>query len=269
MQLDLRDTRIAALEAKNARLTAELAATKQDRWTCFHCGFETTDREEAAAHFGDRDDAEEFTPLCRWWKNMTPEERGEALQEAIRDLNAEREENALLRTRIEGLGYQVEGQKSEIKSFAPFRGCDSINQVFHVYDSMEGRALAAEKELADARDREAALEEALRFIRNEASASVGLEEDAIRALIGNTNMACLMSRIEEADVLLANLSQSAAAWREQVKAEGAVEALRPIPCSCRTVGTTSEDAAVITCLRCRAWSYYKAEAARLREEAGR
>lgn len=69
--------------------------------------------------------------------------------------------------------------------------------------------------------------------------------------------------------LLAYLSEAAAAHDERLKAEAAVEALRPIPCSCRTIGTTSEDATVITCLRCRAWSYYKSEAARLREEAGR
>ena len=72
----------------------------------------------------------------------------------------------------------------------------------------------------------------------------------------------------ESTTILANLP-AAAARDERLRAETAVEALRLLPCSCRTVGTTSEDAAVITCLRCRLWSYYKAEAARLREEAGR
>lgn len=66
---------------------------------------------------------------------------------------------------------------------------------------------------------------------------------------------------------LASLSEAAAARDKRLRAEGAAEALRLLPCSCRTVGTTSEDAAVITCQCCFALSGY--EAARLREEAER
>lgn len=66
----------------------------------------------------------------------------------------------------------------------------------------------------------------------------------------------------ESTTVLANLP-AAAARDKRLKAEGAAEALRPLPCTCRAVGNNSEDAAVITCLRCRALAFYEAEAARL------
>jgi hypothetical protein len=84
---------------------------------------------------------------------MSPEERGEALQDTIEQLNSERDENAVLRSKIDGLEYRIHGIVSEIKSFKPFRDCESIHQVFHVYDSMEGRMLVAEEKLAE-RDRQ-------------------------------------------------------------------------------------------------------------------
>lgn len=118
-------------------------------WRCFHCDFITTDRAEAAAHFGDRDDAEEFKPICKWWASMSSDEKLRALQDALRELEAERRENLSQRTAIEGLQYQVDGLVPQIKSYAPFRGCNSIYDVFCVYDSMEGRALAAEEKLKE------------------------------------------------------------------------------------------------------------------------
>jgi len=135
-----------------SELEAQLAAEKET-WRCFHCGFETANRAEAEAHFGDRDDAEEFKPLCRWWASMSPKERGETLQDTIEQLNSERDENAVLRSKIDGLEYRIHGIVSEIKSFKPFRNCESIHQVFYVYDSMEGRMLVAEEKLAE-RDRQ-------------------------------------------------------------------------------------------------------------------
>lgn len=77
---------------------------------------------------------------------------------------------------------------------------------------------------------------------------------------------CAKCPVEKA---FADPAKYAAARDERLKAEGAAEALRLLPCSCRAVGTNSEDAAVITCQRCFALSGYEAEAARLREEAGR
>lgn len=68
----------------------------QDYWRCFHCDFATTDRNEAEAHFGDRDDPEECKPICKWWDRMTEDERVGELQQALQDLNYERRENYAL-----------------------------------------------------------------------------------------------------------------------------------------------------------------------------
>lgn len=116
-------------------------------WRCFFCDFITTDRAEAAAHFGDRDDASELKPICKWWESMSQDERLKTLQGTHRELEAERRENISQRTAIDGLTYQVDGLIPQIKSYAPFRGCNSIYDVFCLYDSMEGRALAAEEML--------------------------------------------------------------------------------------------------------------------------
>lgn len=119
-------------------------------WRCFHCDFVTADPEEAAAHFGDRDDGEEFKPICKWWANMDDHERLETLQDTIRQLNQGANENMRLETKLEGLEYQVDSQKGAIHSYKPFRQCHSIYDVFCLYDSMEGRALAAEERLKTA-----------------------------------------------------------------------------------------------------------------------
>lgn len=62
----------------------------RDYWRCFHCDFHTTSRAEAEAHFGDRDDAEEFKPICKWWSWMDEGERRAQFQAVILELNAER-----------------------------------------------------------------------------------------------------------------------------------------------------------------------------------
>jgi hypothetical protein len=120
------------------------AAPVVDRpWICFHCGFETSDPAEAEAHFGDRDDAEEFTPICRWWRNTPDAERVYAMQDLHRDLVAERAENARLDRRVEGLEYETQSQSSVIAQY--FKGCSTIYQAYCEFETMEGRALAAEK----------------------------------------------------------------------------------------------------------------------------
>lgn len=90
---------LRAANAEAGRLKGEymsllISTPTQPKWVCFHCDFSTSDASEAAAHFGDRDDAEEFTPLCKWWMRMDEGERAETLQDTIQQLNAEREENA-------------------------------------------------------------------------------------------------------------------------------------------------------------------------------
>jgi hypothetical protein len=151
-------TALPAVISYALALEAQLAEARQV-YRCFHCGFETADEKEAAAHFGDRD--EEFA-LCQMWASITADDKIRELQSTIRELEGERQDNALLRVRIEGLEYRFEGQRSEIHSFKPFRECDTIQQVFNVYDSMEGRALAGEEQRdiwkRQARDHEQELE---------------------------------------------------------------------------------------------------------------
>lgn len=131
-----------------AQGTAEReAAEMATRWICFHCGFETSDLREAEAHFGERDDAEEFRPLCRWWSKLSQEDRADAFQDLQQQLNAERDDNARLTVRIEGLEYQ----QTEVGHY--FKGCRSITEAWHKFDSMEGRALAAEEQLESLRIR--------------------------------------------------------------------------------------------------------------------
>lgn len=83
----------------------------QDYWRCFHCNFATTDKAEAEAHFGDRDDAEEFKPICKWWNGMDDEDKAHALQSALQDLNYERMENYNLDKQI---GAQREKTLDEV-----------------------------------------------------------------------------------------------------------------------------------------------------------
>lgn len=115
-------------------------------WRCFHCNFITNDPVEAEAHFGERDDAEEFKPICKWWDRMGDDERIAALQSHIKDLAAEQEENHRLRRQIEGLEYQVDSLPAW-KGYKVFSQCTSANDIFCLYDSMEGRALAAEEKV--------------------------------------------------------------------------------------------------------------------------
>lgn len=139
-------------------VTKEMATTEEMKtnailnaipWRCFHCDFVTNDPAEAQAHFGDRDDAEEFKPICKWWASMDADKKLSQFQQALKDLESERNEVDRQRVAIEGLEYQVESIPQQIKSYKPFRGCNSIYDVFCVYDSMEGRALAAEQRLAE------------------------------------------------------------------------------------------------------------------------
>jgi hypothetical protein len=123
-------------------------------WRCFHCDFITNDRVEAAAHFGDSDDAGEVTPLCKWWSNMDDQERKEQFQSLIQELNYERRRCESLQSSNEGLEYQVQSQESVIKSYKAFRNCRSINDVFNLYDTMEGRALTAEEKLRQIEQRQ-------------------------------------------------------------------------------------------------------------------
>lgn len=144
----------AAIESERSRALADVAELEarlmaSEKWICFHCGFETSDRDEAHAHFGDRDDAEEFTPTCTWWAKLTAEERAQEIQDLLQQITAEQNDNGLLRSQIEGLEHQAKGQLHEIQGFKAFSKCTSVTEVFQLYDSMEGRALLAEQDVVE------------------------------------------------------------------------------------------------------------------------
>lgn len=117
----------------------------RDRWECFHCGFKTSDPAEAAAHFGERDDAEEFTPTCTWWAKLSADERAQEFQDLRQELNSEREESGRLNITNEGLEHRLTEFENVID--ARFKGARSINDIFHLYDTMEGLKLVAEAEV--------------------------------------------------------------------------------------------------------------------------
>lgn len=84
VKLAAAEAKVRELEARNKEL---LVSSPLHRWECFFCEFRTSDRAEAEAHFGDRDDAEEFKPICKWWSNMDDQERKEQFQQTILQLN--------------------------------------------------------------------------------------------------------------------------------------------------------------------------------------
>ncbi|HEX7330345.1 MAG TPA: hypothetical protein VF290_02530 [Pyrinomonadaceae bacterium] len=121
-------------------------------WTCFHCGETFTTIGSAQDHFG-------ATPESRAGclidhvalETGTGTERGRGLLMELRKVEASRDEwmDQALRGRneIEALECRVESLTSAMQSYEPFRECNSIRDVFFVFDSMEGRAIAAEDRL--------------------------------------------------------------------------------------------------------------------------
>ena len=116
------------------------AGRLQDYWRCFHCDFATTNFRDAYAHFGDRDDAEEFKPICKWWANMEPAERQETFQGVVRELNDVKVDNDNLVERLN----QIEAQATEYAS--------QRNEKTRALAQAEQRAAKAEAELESAND---------------------------------------------------------------------------------------------------------------------
>lgn len=128
------------------RLDGRSYPMPQNGWTCFHCGETFTTWGSAEDHFGETQCS---TPACQI---KLGDERGlvmelrkfekQANEQLERALDAERDLEAA-QCRISSLSDAMHGYK-------PFRTCNSINEVFFLYDSMEGRALAAEERLGAA-----------------------------------------------------------------------------------------------------------------------
>lgn len=110
-------------------------------YTCFHCGDRFTTVGAAQDHFGGTEGA---LAACRI---KFGDELGLVME--LRKAEASRDEwmNRALRdeSEIERLECRVQSLTDAMQSYKPFRECRSINDVFFLYDAMEGRALAAEE----------------------------------------------------------------------------------------------------------------------------
>lgn len=110
-------------------------------WRCFHCDDVFTDSEEARVHFGDYLNSE---PACKIGAGFMRKYREmEAEVSRLRtDIDAEVSSNEIFNARLEML----------LNSYRPFRQCRSVRDVFNVFDSMEGRAIAAESKSNSVRE---------------------------------------------------------------------------------------------------------------------
>lgn len=108
-------------------------------WRCFHCDETFTTPGAAQDHFGNYLNS---TPGCII-KVQVGDERG-----WLMELRKLQEENAHLRQQMDEEYWDRTAfdahLKTFIQSFRPFRKCETLRDVFNIYDSMEGRALAAE-----------------------------------------------------------------------------------------------------------------------------
>lgn len=60
-------------------------------------------------------------------------------------MTKEQDENGDLRLKVDDLEERLDSAENSIRQYKPFKDCHSAWAVFSVYDSMEGRALAAEE----------------------------------------------------------------------------------------------------------------------------
>ncbi len=146
----------AAMMLKLANAEQDLAerdktiAGLRASWRCFHCNEVFTTEQDARSHFGF---SEFHKPSC--CMKMEAGDKGLAaqLREALDDASRLRDEISDESAFEKQYHARLE---SDIKYLAKqFRECRTLRDVFNVYDSMEGRALAAEERLAEARRNEA------------------------------------------------------------------------------------------------------------------
>lgn len=127
-------------------MKSEYASEEEYRavpWRCFHCNETFTTPGAAADHFGKYVDS---IPGCVL-KVQLGDERG-----WLMELRRLQEENAHLREQMNE-EYWDQGAfnahlKTLLQTYRPFRRCETLQGAYMVFDSMEGRALAAEERLA-------------------------------------------------------------------------------------------------------------------------
>lgn len=113
-------------------------------WTCFHCNEVFTTRETALEHFGPMPISD---PLCI---DLIKREDFRGVVMELRKLKTELE--TLRREVADEITcdkYFYSRLRSSLQTITPFKDCISLHDVFNLYDSMEGRALAAENLLTE------------------------------------------------------------------------------------------------------------------------
>lgn len=102
----------------------EQIATLKATYRCFNCGFETTDKAEARAHFGDGEGEE---AVCIHWYGMEDMEQATAYQEVLGELNQERDENVKLITENKQLEAAEKKAEEQIAALeAALKGKDDM-----------------------------------------------------------------------------------------------------------------------------------------------
>lgn len=115
---------------------------KELGWVCFHCDERFTTVGGARDHFGvDKG----YQPGCflkvslgdeRGWQMELRKAEQRAEEQMERALQAERE--------LEAAECSISSLSAEMSGYKPFKKCNSMQDVFNVYDYMEGLKLAAE-----------------------------------------------------------------------------------------------------------------------------
>lgn len=111
-------------------------------WVCFHCDERFTTVGGARDHFGVEPG---YQPGCLL-KVALGDERGWLMDLRKAEKCAEEQmERALQAERdLEAAECKISSLSTSMHGFKPFAKCDSMNEVFNVYDYMEGLKLAAE-----------------------------------------------------------------------------------------------------------------------------
>jgi hypothetical protein len=114
-------------------------------WRCFHCDEVFTDQQAAAIHFGDNID---HRPGCVERLNAPENNLVLALRKVCDEFHRLQLEVA---EEITNDNYFYGRLRQSLATIKPFAKCISLHDVFMVFDSMEGRTLAAEARLARCR----------------------------------------------------------------------------------------------------------------------
>ena len=115
---------------------SETVPTTETGWKCFHCGVMCATHAEATGHFGP---TETWKPTCQ--------DRSSELELLARTRAAESGAHDFLGQRNDA-DEQSEIASAKLSELGRFKGAKSIYDAWCMFESMEGRALAAEAMMA-------------------------------------------------------------------------------------------------------------------------